>query len=61
MKKKLTSVKNFVYDNRGKILATTSVFGIAGTIVMRSGIHQHNEFLREKGLYEEFYALVEEV
>lgn len=59
-KNPLVPVKNFVVRNERKILITTTVLSTTAAVVMRSGIHQHNEFLRERGLYEEFYALIED-
>jgi hypothetical protein len=55
MNKKLASVKKFYVRNERKILIATSVVGITGTVLMRSGIKEHNDFLKEKGLFEEFY------
>lgn len=43
-----------------KILIATTVTSTTLAIAMRSGIAQHNAFLKEHGLYEEFYALTED-
>ena len=43
-----------------KILVVTTVTSVAAAVVMRSGIAQHNAFLKEHGLYEQFYSLTEE-
>ena len=43
-----------------KILIATTALSIGSAVLMRSGINQHNEFLKERGLYEEFYALYED-
>lgn len=54
-KSPVTSVKEFVARNERRILATTTVVSLTAAVVMRSGIAQHNEFLKEHGLFEEFY------
>lgn len=43
-----------------KILIATTVTSTGLAIVFRSGIAQHNEFLRQHGLYEQFYELTDE-
>jgi hypothetical protein len=43
-----------------KILVSATVISTSAAIVFRTGIHQHNDFLRERGLYDEFYALTNE-
>lgn len=48
-------VKNFVKRNERKILITTNVLTLGGVVMMRTGIAQHNEFLKQHGLYEQFY------
>lgn len=40
-----------------KILIATTVTSTAAAVLMRTGISQHNTFLKEKGLYDEFYLL----
>jgi hypothetical protein len=59
-KNPVTSVKNFVVKHERKILVTTTVVSTTAAVLMRTGLAQHNAFLKEKGLYEEFYALTEE-
>lgn len=44
-----------------KILIATTVTSTAMAMVMRTGIAQHNAFLKERGLFDEFYALTDEV
>lgn len=46
-----------VRKHERKILIATTVISTGLAIGMRSGIAQHNAFLKEKGLYEEFYDL----
>lgn len=52
--------KNWVVRNERKILITTTVVSTTAAVLMRTGIKQHNQFLREHGLYDQFYALNEE-
>lgn len=58
--KALASVKKFYVRNERKILVTTAVVATTAAVMMRTGIKQHNDFLKEHDLYEEFYALDEE-
>jgi hypothetical protein len=44
-----------------KILIATTVISTASAVMMRSGLHQHNEFLKERGLFDEFYNVTDEV
>jgi hypothetical protein len=55
----VTTVKNFVVKHERKILVTLTVASTGAALVMRTGIKQHNEFLKEHGLFEQFYALAE--
>ena len=43
-----------------KILIATTVTSTAAAVLMRTGIAQHNAFLKEHGLYEQFYELTDE-
>lgn len=58
MKDKLNSVKKFVEQHKVTIavVATAST----GLYLNRIALKQHNDFLKEKGLYEEFYTENEE-
>lgn len=56
----LTSVKNLVVKHERKILVTTTVVSTTAAVLMRTGIAQHNAFLKEHGLFEQFYALNED-
>jgi hypothetical protein len=60
IKQKLASAKDAVVRNKTKILATTAVIATAIAVVERIGINQHNDFLKEHDLYEEFYTTDEE-
>jgi len=52
---------NFVKRNERRILITTTVLSTTAAVMMRSGIAQHNEFLKQHDLYDEFYTLTEDV
>ena len=49
-----------VRKHERKILITTTVISTTAAVMMRSGLAQHNAFLKEHGLYEQFYALTDE-
>lgn len=51
---------NVVKKHERKILITTTVLSTTAAVLMRSGLAQHNAFLKEHGLYEQFYAVTEE-
>ena len=52
--------KNFLKRNERRILITTTVVSTTAAVVFRGGIAQHNEFLKQHGLYEQFYNIAEE-
>ena len=56
----VTAVKNAVVRNKTRILIATNVATIGVAVVMGKGLHQHNQFLKEQGLYDQFYALTPE-
>jgi hypothetical protein len=51
----LIRVKNFVVRNERRILATTTIVSTTLVVVQRAGLKQHNDFLKEKGLFSEYY------
>lgn len=53
----LTRAKNVVASRKTEILVVTNVATLAVCVLMKSGIAQHNAFLKEHGLYEQFYDL----
>lgn len=61
MKNPVTAVKNFVVKHETAITisatAIVTTFVVAG--IVRTGFQQHNEFLKQHGLFEEFYNLVD--
>lgn len=57
---KARSVKNFVVDHKVSLLSGALFIVTTVAIIQRSGIKNHNEFLKAKGLLEEYYALFED-
>lgn len=55
-KKALVSAKNKVVKNKTKILAVTTVAATGAVVLLKVGLNQHDAFLKEKGLYDEFYT-----
>lgn len=53
------NAKNFVVKHKIAILVYALIFTTSTTVAMRHGLAQHNAFLKEHDLYEEFYALAE--
>lgn len=56
-KKALVSAKNKIAANKTKILGTLAVVATTAAVLQQKGIKQHNEFLKEKDLYDEFYTI----
>lgn len=59
MKTKLATAKKFVLDRQTKILVTTVVVTTTAAVLMKTGLTQHDNFLKENGLYDAFYALTD--
>ncbi|QPX71440.1 hypothetical protein SscP1EGY_42 [Streptomyces phage SscP1EGY] len=59
-KQKLISAKNKVAEKKTVILGTIAVVVTTGAVIQRYALKQHDQFLKEKGLYDEFYTLNEE-
>lgn len=55
----VTKLKNTWRKHERKVLITTTVLSTTAAVVFRTGIAQHNAFLKEHGLYEQFYNLSE--
>lgn len=60
IKQKVVSAKNKVVANRTKILGTVAVVATTAVAIQRYALNQHDQFLKDKDLYEEFYTLNEE-
>lgn len=56
----VTRTKNFLKKHERKILITTTVVSTTAAVLFRTGIAQHNEFLKQNGLYEQFYEIANE-
>lgn len=57
IKKTYISSKNFVNRHKTAIVVTSLAVTTAGTVLMVRNQKQFNEFLEEKGLTDEFYAI----
>jgi len=59
--KKIESLKLFVEEHKVglAVMATFTVTAVACLALNRVALTQHNDFLKEHDLYEEFYALDE--
>lgn len=55
VKKTVRSFKNAVKRNQTLINTTAIVALSAVVVVMKFGLNQHDEFLKEHDLYDEFY------
>jgi hypothetical protein len=51
--------KNFVVAHKTGILVTALVVTTTACVLMKNGISQHNQFLKDHDLFEEFYNLVD--
>ncbi|HEY2455579.1 MAG TPA: hypothetical protein VGI71_23790 [Scandinavium sp.] len=60
LKQKLVSVKTHFESHKTAILATALAVTATVAVAQQAGLRQHNEFLKEKNLLDEFYALDEE-
>lgn len=50
------SAKNNVVANKTRILTTVAVVSTTIAVIQNAGLRQHDDFLKEHGLYEEFYT-----
>lgn len=55
----LNSTVAFVKKHETKILAVATVSSVAFAVLMRLGLADHDNFLKEKGLYDEYYSINE--
>jgi hypothetical protein len=56
-KKALISAKNKIADNKTKIMGTALVITTGAAVIMKLALKQHDDFLKEKGLYDEYYLI----
>lgn len=60
MKNKIATVKNAVLRNERRILITTVVVTTTAAVLMKTGLNQHDEFLKAHDLYDTFYNALED-
>ena len=53
-------IKNFWNAHKTKILIGTTIASTAIATLQQIGLRQHDEFLKERGLYDEFYTSEED-
>jgi len=55
MHKIATPLKNFWAAKKTTILTVVAVTGVTTAALMRVGLNQHDKFLKEHDLYDEYY------
>ena len=55
MFKKTKAVKKFVRRYKTRALVTSTAISLVVVAIQQRGIKQHDAFLKDKGLYDEFY------
>ena len=53
----VAKLKNTWRKHERKVLITTTVVSTGAAIIFRTGLAQHNEFLKQHDLYEKFYDI----
>ena len=51
--------KNFIYRHRVGLLTTALVITTGAAVIMRAGLKEKDDFLREHDLYETYYAQID--
>lgn len=59
--KKPNPVIKFVKQHKTAILTTALVTTTTLAVIQQRGLQLHNDFLKEKGLFDEFYFVPEDV
>lgn len=59
LKKKINDSKEFVRRNQTTILTTALAVTSTLVVLQRIGLKQHNDFLKEKNLHDEFYGQID--
>jgi hypothetical protein len=55
----LTTVKNAVVRNKTRVaVAAIVATSVAANVVLYRSVSAHNEFLKEQGLFDQFYNIV---
>lgn len=57
----VATIKNVLKKHERKILIATTVVSTTSAVLMKTGLAQHNAFLKEHGLFDEFYGLNQNV
>lgn len=57
--KSVASIKKFWADNKTRILTTALVITSTAVVLQRGGLKQHDDFLKEHDLYDEFYDQID--
>jgi hypothetical protein len=55
---KINPVQKFWADNKTKIFVATTVILALGVAIQRSGLKQHDDFLKENDLLDKFYDFI---
>lgn len=56
----IISAKDAVVRNKTKLLVGALAISAAIIAAQRAGLNEHNQFLKEHDLYDEYYALTDE-
>lgn len=56
MKTTLSKIKKHFVAHQTQYAWTTAALATTAAIILRIGLSEHNDFLKEKGLFEEFYT-----
>lgn len=56
----VAALKSAWRKHERKVLIAATVVSTTAAVLMKSGVAQHNAFLKEHGLYEQFYNLTDE-
>lgn len=56
IKPAVRTVRNSVAANKTRILGTVAVVSTTVAVLQRVGLNQHDEFLKEHGLFDAFYT-----
>lgn len=56
LNKQIATAKGFVKKNQTKILITTTVVATSAALLLKAGLNNHDEFLRDHDLYDEYYT-----
>lgn len=51
----IPSAKNVWARNKNRIIITAAVVATTAAVIMKQGLNQHDAFLKEHDLYNEFY------